>query len=1322
MTTPLRRRLRFARRGLWYALAIGLVLMALVAGVVSQLLPLAERHPERIAAWLSARVGRPVTFARAETQWTRRGPLLRLNAMRVGAGRQTVLIGDAEMLISEYAGLLPGRSFTELRLRGLDLTLEHGSDGRWTIRGLPGQQQPGGDPFDALEGLGELQVIGGKLAVIAPDLGIDAHLPRVDVRLRVDGHRVRAGARAWAQAGKSPIEAVLDFDRVRGDGRAYFAAKRADLAVWSPLLHGGGVTVDGGSGRAEAWAELRSHRIATVTIDAALDALQLRGAPLPDRQDTHESSRSNFQHVQTHARWQLAAGGWRLDAQTLRIGAGKQAQRLDGLVVAGGQRYALLADRVDAGPLFAVLALSDRIAPEFRRWLLTTKPEATLRNIIVAGDRGGAMRASGHVDALGFAAAGDTPGVSGLAGELDGDDRGFHFVFDPKRPLRFDWPRGFGVPHVVMLQGQVAGWREGVGWHVATPGLRISDAEVGATMRGGLWFEGDGSRPRIDLAVQLDDLPVAAARRFWVHHLMSPASVQWLDTALVSGRVNDGRALISGDLDDWPFLGEDGSDPNGIAAKGIAPKGAAPEGVAPKAAAPKGAAPKGAAPSGVFKATAHIEDAVLKFQPDWPAMDHVDADIGFDDDGFTVGGKGVLAGVGIRRFDAGIPHFGKAELSVQAQGGGDASKLLSLLRQSPLHKSYGDTIDNIDASGLAAVTFDLDLPLHDGGGASKLGGTVALAGATLSEKRWKLAFGDVRGRAEYGRGGFAADKLAVMHEGQPGKLSLRAGDYTRDKRQAFEADLDANLSADTLIQRAPELGWLKPYLDGRSAWTVAVAIPKSTSATAPAIPGPAAPTHLQLRSNLVGTTLNLPAPLRKAAGVALPATIDAALPLGSGEIKVALGNLMALRARSGDKTTGVRLVLGSSTVADAPPVSGLIASGRAATLDALDWIAIAKGGNGGGNTMPLRSIDVSADRLLLLGAVFPDIRLQVIPAAGGTAVQVQGDTLSGTVRIPDGEGATVSGQFQRVHWRSAAVTNVTGGGAIANIGPDVDPAKVPPLSFGIADLRFGDATLGSATLRTHPLANGMRVEQLQIRAPKQRIDINGEWLGRGNAARTRLGIAVDSDDFGALLAGFGYGGQLAGGHGNASFDASWPGSPAAFRLDALAGTFKLAARDGQLIALEPGAGRVLGLLSLAQLPRRLTLDFHDFFSKGFAFSKIDGDVRLGGGQARSDNLVIDGPAAEIRIRGAANLSAQQFDQTIEVLPKAGNLLTVAGAIAGGPIGAAIGAAANAMLKKPLGRIGAKTYRVTGPWKEPKVEVIKREQSRLNAASKPSAFG
>jgi uncharacterized protein YhdP len=341
----------------------------------------------------------------------------------------------------------------------------------------------------------------------------------------------------------------------------------------------------------------------------------------------------------------------------------------------------------------------------------------------------------------------------------------------------------------------------------------------------------------------------------------------------------------------------------------------------------------------------------------------------------------------------------------------------------------------------------------------------------------------------------------------------------------------------------------------------------------------------------------------------------------------------------------------------------------------------------------------------------------VVPAANGTAVTVAGPSLAGALLVPDADSAAIAGRFERVHWRAA-----NGKAGAASEAPDVDPAKLPPLTFDIAELRIGDARLGSARVRTQPVAAGLRIEQLQVRAPKQRIDVGGDWLGRGAGARTRMQVTVDSDDFGALLAGFGFGGQLDGGAGSAKFDAGWAGSPAAFKLAALEGTLALDAKDGRLVEIEPGAGRVLGLLSVAQLPKRLTLDFRDFFAKGFAFNRIDGHVRVAGGSARSDDLRIDGPAAQIRIRGAADLRAQTFDQTIEVLPKAGNLLTVAGAIAGGPVGAAIGAAANAVLNKPLRELAAKTYRVTGPWKDPKVEVLKREQSRVSAARAEAPAG
>ena len=1295
MPTPVRRRLRLARRGAWYALAGVLVLMALVAGVASQLLPLAERHPDRIAAWLSDRAQRPVAFDHVTTQWTRRGPLLRVDGLRIGEGADAVPIGEAEILVSQYAGLLPGRSFTELRLRGLALVLERGDDGRWQVRGLPGQAQAGDDPLDTLQRLGELQVIDGRLTVVAPGLGIDATLPRVDLRLRVQGDRVRAAARAWSREGAAPVDGVLDLDRDTGDGRAYVAVRQADLAAWAPLLRAGGIGVEAGAGRAALWAELRAHRIALVTLDADLQTLRLHGAPYAvDGAAAQAAPQLAVQRLQARARWQAVAGGWRFDAPLLRIQqqADKAPASLDGIVVAGGDHVALLADGIDAAPLLALAVLSDRVPTGVRRWLQAARPGLRLDEVVVYGRADGPLHVHARVDDLDFASQGDAPGLSGVAGTLQGDGDGAVFEFDAGKQVRFDWPRGFGARHEVAVRGRLVGWHDGQGWSLQTPSLRMDGEGYGAALRGGLHFEGDGTRPVIDLVAVLDPAALTTARRFWVRHKMSPATLRWLDAALLDGEVRDGRALLSGDLDDWPF----------------------------------------AAGSGLFRAEADLVDATIRFQERWPAATDLDARVVFEGDGFSVAGSAALGGVPVQRLEGGIAHFGKTGLQVRAETATDAARLLALLRDSPLREQHGETLQALRASGPVAATFALDLPLHAVGGRSTLGGDIDLRGARLAETRWDLAFSNARGKVRYDGAGFSAEGLRVVRDGQPGVLDLRAGaPHVRDRGQAFEAELEAALSATDLLQRAPQLAWLAPYIEGRSDWTTRVSLPTG-SAGAPAAAG-----RLQLRSNLVGMALDLPAPLDKQAAAALPTTVETRLPLGEGEIGVVLGDRLALRARTRQGRTGVRVVLGGERVADAPPAHGLVATGQAGTLDAIDWVTLATGaagtaddggdaGQGGG--LPLQRIDIAARQLRLLGGTFANTRIRALPASGGTAVQFEGAALAGSLLLPGAEGATLAGRLQRLHWRSANDATSDGAdkpgdaaaeraAATAAIASDTtDPARVPPLNLVVDDLRFGGAVLGTASLQTRRIATGMRIEQLRTRAPGQRIDASGEWTGRGAAARTRLQVALDSEDFGALLAGFGYGGRIAGGDGEADFEAAWPGNPARFRLDALQGRLALTMKDGRLVEIEPGAGRVLGLLSLAELPRRLTLDFSDFFSKGFAFNRIGGTVRFANGQARSDDLVIDGPAAEINIRGSADLRAQTFDQTIEVLPRSGNLLTAVGAITGGPVGAAVGAVANAVLQKPLSEINARVYRVTGPWKDPEVEVTSRAQAQQPASN------
>ncbi|WP_133479484.1 YhdP family protein, partial [Cognatilysobacter segetis] len=985
--------LRHAKRahvGLGYLAAVAVLAFALLLGLVSLALPVLAQHPAQVRAWLEHRTQRPVAFSGLRTHWTRLGPLIELQDLRIGDGDRAVAIGDAELLASVYLGLLPGHAFTELRLRGLDLTLERGADGLWQVRGLPGQKQDTtGDPFAVVERLGELHVINGRLAIVAPAYGIDTAIPRVDLRLRVDGPRVRAGLRAWPREGAPPVDGVLDFDRDEGRGRAYAGTANADLRDWADTLHAGGVRVSGGRGAARAWAELRDGRVVQVTGEGMLSDVALDGAALDGT-----TPRAVFDRVEALGVWRMQRGTWQVSLPTLRVQQGASKQVLDGLSLAGGGHFDLDARKVDVAPLLQAAALTDRLPQSTRRWIRHARPAGQVAGLQLRS-RGGRTAVEATLASVGFDRVGGAPGLHGIAGRLSGDADGMQLDFDPASTVSFSWPQAFGPDHRVHLRGRAGVWREQAGWRVGTDALHVAGQGYAADVRGGLLWQGDGSRPFIDMAVGIGSAQVQVARRFWVRNLMSPSLVHWLDGALLGGRVEQGRAVVVGDLDDWPFRHHEGT----------------------------------------FEARGRVVGGAVKFQPDWPAAEDVDAQLVFDGTGFDIDGSGRIGQVRLPVLKASIDDYGHGALAVQAQGDTEAARLLDVVRASGLRRMQPETIDALSASGPAHVDFALGMPL-DRPAPITIDGSVDLRGAMLADRRWNLRFDDVRGRARYDLRGFTATDLAARHEGQPGSLSLRAGDgHVRAAANAFEGDVDGSFDIDELLARAPEMAWLSPYVAGRSAWTVGVVVPKGAGANVPA--------RLQLRSNLAGTSLELPAPLRKPASQPLAAFVDTPLPLGSGEVRVGLGNLVGVRARTERGRTGVRVVLGDGTVDEPAPVSGLVATGRAAQLDALDWIAFTRGGDdagGSGGGLSLQKIDVTTPRLAMLGGQFGESRLQVSPVAGGAlAVRVDGASLAGGVTVPAGAGPIV-GRFGRVYWKGAAIPS-SPGVAAARAAPQPAPPR-----------------------------------------------------------------------------------------------------------------------------------------------------------------------------------------------------------------------------------------------------------------------------------------
>jgi uncharacterized protein YhdP len=168
---------------------------------------------------------------------------------------------------------------------------------------------------------------------------------------------------------------------------------------------------------------------------------------------------------------------------------------------------------------------------------------------------------------------------------------------------------------------------------------------------------------------------------------------------------------------------------------------------------------------------------------------------------------------------------------------------------------------------------------------------------------------------------------------------------------------------------------------------------------------------------------------------------------------------------------------------------------------------------------------------------------------------------------------------------------------------------------------------------------------------------------------------------------------------------NWPGSPADFVLAKTKGSISFEIKDGRLLEVEPGAGRILGLLSFQALPRRLTLDFSDLFQKGFSFDSLAGSFTIEKGNAHTDNLTMDGPAARIAARGRVGLAAEDYDQRVTVIPSVSAGLPVAGALAGGVGAGAVMFLVEKLIKPGIDKITKVDYRVTGPWTNPTVTRI-----------------
>jgi uncharacterized protein YhdP len=262
---------------------------------------------------------------------------------------------------------------------------------------------------------------------------------------------------------------------------------------------------------------------------------------------------------------------------------------------------------------------------------------------------------------------------------------------------------------------------------------------------------------------------------------------------------------------------------------------------------------------------------------------------------------------------------------------------------------------------------------------------------------------------------------------------------------------------------------------------------------------------------------------------------------------------------------------------------------------------------------------------------------------------------------------------------------------------EADIANLPRIDLAINDFAYGEMNLGAIAFKLEPRDRSVQFEDISVTSRSFNLKGSGQWR---MGAKTSFKVSVASPNLGKMLRGLGFASVIKGGDTRANGTVMWTGSPLDFSLARLEAKGHVVIKDGTIEEVKPGAGKLLGLLSLQALPRRLFLDFTDLSKKGLQFQSIKGDINISDGNAVTDNMLMKSLPADILVTGRTGLVARDYEQLVVVVPNVSDTVSVAGALAWGPQVAAALMVMQKLFKSDIDEATMTRYRITGSWEKP----------------------
>lgn len=875
-----------------------------------------------------------------------------------------------------------------------------------------------------------------------------------------------------------------------------------------------------------------------------------------------------------------------------------------------------------------------------------------------------ALRVQARFKEAGTAAIGAFPGFRGLSGELAGNQSGGHVRLDCES-LLMAWPAHWLQPvSFDSLKGTLYWKRTPDSLLVASKSIEARNPDGAVHAQAALQIPQDGSSPQLTVVAGVDNGNVASAHFYAPRGVIGAQALAWLDQAFIAGHLSHADVVLQGNLLQFPF--RDGG--------------------------------------GTFLARATLDGVVLNYADGWPLIEDMAGVAEFRNQGMSMHLTGARTlGLHVSGGEAHFADFKDAELQISAQGDGDALEAIKFLRATPLDALTGGAFSGVDGNGAISGKVELFLPFKDFERRRVLV-HAKLGGVSLTRPGLPLVATELRGNFDIDGGPVAFADIRGQLLGGPVRVTAKAPRQRPLMRT--QLDLRGSFSGDALraaLGLSPALG-----LRGAAEWqgTLVIAQP------------PGQERLLHVSSSLIGIDSQLPDPLRKPPARPLAATLDLDWPASGGtQVAVSLGAVAQFRLAFEPGAGEQRLTHVAVMFGDGDPTFAdnqlLNLGGHIERLGLSGWQALLSGDKGARPlSYYLHDARLVVDRVDAIGLSFRKVGVTLSRVTDHWRLALDGPNVDGTVLVPADDVEPWDLQFRHLRaddgddgasdGPSAATSAAAAEPSVASAS-SIGPGSVPALKVRIDELNFGDRHLGDVHATVSRAADGVKLDQLTIDSPSFNVKAQGDWHGK-EAGTGHLAGTLHSSDVGTTLIQLGYANIMTARTGRLDFNVNWTGAPSAASLRESVGHLQVALDRGQVYGISPGAGRLLGLASVAELPRRLALDFSDLTDKGLAFDTVRGDFELRGGDAYTDNMLLKGPAAEIGLIGRVGLKNRDYDQTAVVTGSVGNSLPLA-AFAGGPV---IGAAVllfTQVFKQPLRGLARGYYRITGSWDSPTVERI-----------------